>query len=667
MTELYIEGQRMDMGPGTIIARTFQQNLLSSQGSVDSPYTNSFALPWTKNNARVLGNPEEPTSLTPAPYVKLDALIKQHGIEQFPNSIAEVQGFDGTNYNVQVFAGAVPFFDLLGERKLNHLDFSAYNHVWDYENVVAGVEGVEGVYIYELIDRGKPLNLARVHPADFMPSVYAKAIWDKIFSELGIGYQMEEHADFNALTVPFSNEKPVHTGQLLFNEAGEVVGQGWAWARTVFTGIIPQSAYAINLPVLDYGVLRVKFKIDVIKVPTSMNGKLYAELKRNGVVIDYREFIISAPGIYEMDEAFDIEYGEDLSKLVISSGHVNFGGILGPGPDSGQFAYATRTVTYDEDAFFGTEWDLSINLPDMKQRDFILAMCNLFGWSLVYEPYSGTIQVKPMEKVPQNTALAPDWTGKIDYSTRPRVAYRLPDTARRNLYRWKEDETVQEGYGDGVIIASNEHLEEERTAVEMVFAASEEREGLLLIPIHVRKTNNRPGEFSQEKATYPELLAMGDPTDGTRVFVRDATGDPTVIRGWAVYENKANVWIKREREDDYDTQSVEPRLAIRGEDVKTFTVSIGPKSSTFTLPVPIFTPLSFAGRILDRYHEVTQRVLSRVQMLTVNVLLTAQDFAVLDSTVPVWVDQFQDYYYLNKVTDYTSEAVPCEAELIKLN
>ncbi|RNI26621.1 hypothetical protein [Rufibacter latericius] len=656
MTELYIEGQRMDLGPDTIIARTFQQNLLSSQGSVDSPYTNSFSLPYTKNNARVLGNPEEPTSLTDTPYIKLDTVIRQHGIEQFPSSIAEVQGFEDNAYNVQVFAGAVPFFDLLGEKTLQELDLSEYNHLWDFANVAAG--GVEGVYSYDLIDRGKPLDLSKVHPSFLYPSVFAKAIWERIFLEAGVGVIMAAHEDLNRLVLPFCNEKPVHN-------------QAWIEAHTATYPVTSndrngETYTEKEVPVTEYGTLKVSMQVEL----TSFNKPVQAffQLKKNGRILPFtsKSSTFSNFGVHTFEVAYEIEPGMDLTGLVVNT-HL-------PSSSDTTFTYQdyTFTVSYDQEAYYGTEWDISLNLPDLKQKEFVLALCKLFGWSLVYEPYEGSIHVKPLADVLVNMPQAKDWSGKVDYSARPKLAYRLPETAINNLYTWAEDETVPAGLGDGVLVASNEHLEKERKAVELPFAASEVVNGLLKIGLFSRNNPVLEKPYTMTVANMAAREAIPEIGDIETVLVEDASDDPTVPSGSAIYtfyrqvdSSQPDQWVKEEQEE-YDTNGIEPRLALLADTTTTFTLKQGNSTQTVTRRMVDFSGLHFAV-LLPKYHEVPQRVLSRVQLLRVNVLLTAQDFAELDSTVPVWVEQFQDFYYLNKITDYTSEAVPCEAELIKLN
>ncbi|WP_190300413.1 hypothetical protein [Rufibacter hautae] len=267
---------------------------------------------------------------------------------------------------------------------------------------------------------------------------------------------------------------------------------------------------------------------------------------------------------------------------------------------------------------------------------------------------------------------AKDWSGKIDYSTRPKLAYMLPEIAIKNLYTWAKDETVPAGLGDGVQIASNEHLEQERKAMELPFAASEMLNDLLKIGQFYR---NNPILETPYTMTVPNMVAreqIPEIGDMETVLVEDASDDPTVPSGSAIYtfyrqvsSDQPDTWVKEEQEEYY-INGIEPRIALLTDTTRTFTLKQGIITQQVTRRVADFTGLHFAV-LLPKYHEITQRVLARVQLFTVNVLLTAQDFAELDSTVPIWIEQFKDYYYLNKVTDYTSEAVPCEAELIKLN
>lgn len=655
MTELYITERRMELDGETVIARTFQQNLITSQGTVDNPYTNSFSLPWTKNNAAVLGSPEEATSLTPTPYVKLDCVIIQDGIEQFPNSIAEVQGFDEGRYTVQVFAGAIPFFDLLGDSNIQDLDFNQYRHLWNYANVVAGLQGVDGVYIYDLVDRGKPLEQIRLHASYLMPSVFAKAIWNKIFATVGVPCNVGQNTDFDALTVPFSNAEPLHT-------------ESWIAQNTISAGLSSHEGWfnAIEIPVPTHGELSVEIKVTFSRIDEPID--VYFSLRRGGRylpnITKRTEFSATGENIYTASHT--IEAGTDLEGLMVLVNLEN---------PNGRYVMESNSVTfsYGPEAVYGTEWDISLNLPNMKQKDFVLAICKLFGWGLVYDAYAGSIEVKPLSDTGKNIAAAKDWTRKLDYANLPKVAYKLPETARENLYTWKEDETVPAGLGDGVLFASNEHLEAERQAVEMPFAASEMVNGLVKIGAATRNNPIFKTAHSQTVAVYADLAALGRPADGYTVLVTDATGDNTVANGSAIYTFTRDFlnafvegWQKVEQEA-YDNEKSEPRLLSLWEGSnKAILLTDGTSSQLASVLVPNFAPLHFAA-LIPKYYSVLSRILERVQMATVPVLLTAQDFAELDSTVPVWVDQFQDYYYLNKVTDYTSETQPCEAELIKLN
>jgi hypothetical protein len=117
-------------------------------------------------------------------------------------------------------------FQDLGEKNLNELDLSAYDHEWNRDNIVnswdtsiikngttyvnfnvSGVPSGEG-YVYPLIDRGNSVGFGEItYPLNTMyPSVYVKQVVDSIFSEAGYRY---ESAFFNSdrfkrLIIPFA-------------------------------------------------------------------------------------------------------------------------------------------------------------------------------------------------------------------------------------------------------------------------------------------------------------------------------------------------------------------------------------------------------------------------------------------------------------------------------
>ncbi|KAA3438481.1 hypothetical protein [Rufibacter hautae] len=73
-------------------------------------------------------------------------------------------------------------------------------------------------------------------------------------------------------------------------------------------------------------------------------------------------------GAHSFTATIPIEMGTDLSGLTVET-HL-------PSSSDTTYAYSSFdfTVSYEEEVYYGTEWDLALNLPDLKQKDFVLAL-----------------------------------------------------------------------------------------------------------------------------------------------------------------------------------------------------------------------------------------------------------------------------------------------------
>lgn len=85
-----------------------------------------------------------------------------------------------------------------------------------------------------------------------------------------------------------------------------------------------------------------------------------------------------------------------------------------------------------------------------------------------------------------NKSIANDWSDKLllssGFHTPGEITYTLDNFARKNWFRYKEDDTVVGDY-DGMLTVDNDTLESELEMVELPFAASDTN-GLVTIPLY---------------------------------------------------------------------------------------------------------------------------------------------------------------------------------------
>jgi len=190
-----------------------------------SDFTKTITLPGTHNNNDIFSNifnlarsvqNTNTYNFAPDfnPNLKADAILYKNGIAmiqgylQLTNvSITDEQEIE---YEVIIIGRTANLFQDLGEKKLNELDLSAYDHTWNYTNIAASwTPLVTRGYYYGLIDKGFSNDQKGFYTIDQKPQIFAKAIVDAIFKDAGYRYSSDffTTANFTKLVVPCTQEK----------------------------------------------------------------------------------------------------------------------------------------------------------------------------------------------------------------------------------------------------------------------------------------------------------------------------------------------------------------------------------------------------------------------------------------------------------------------------
>jgi hypothetical protein len=127
----------------------------------------------------------------------------------------------------------------------------------------------------------------------------------------------------------------------------------------------------------------------------------------------------------------------------------------------------------------GAEYPIMANVPNIKVVDMVRCLAAVTG-TFPKQPQQGnTEQVTfvPINALWDNMSNAKDWSGKLvaqrGENVPKKIDYNLADWAQNNWYKWKDDDDVTEGYGDGNLQIDNETLDNERNVVEFPFAATQ--------------------------------------------------------------------------------------------------------------------------------------------------------------------------------------------------
>ncbi|HVV54970.1 MAG TPA: hypothetical protein VHC47_06590, partial [Mucilaginibacter sp.] len=269
--------------------------------------------------------------------------------------------------------------------------------------------------------------------------------------------------------------------------------------------------------------------------------------------------------------------------------------------------------------------------PDVSQKDLLKDTLQRFGIVCQTDNTNRTISFNSLRDIVNNIPVAKDWSGKcVDQGKQ--IVFRLGNYAQVNYMKYKEDDNVlPKDFANSQINIADTTLPASSDLFESQFAP----------------TLNRPyiiGNIAQIK--------MIDNTSNSNDF----------------------------------TIGVSPRILIdqkSGLQGKTVTLSDGTKQVVIndSISTPYFYKtegqysLCFCdmtgtgGTILPglntKYYPEFKMILTQAKKVTRYFLLAPRDILELDLLIPVYLQQDNAYYYINKI-DSWRKGQPCKVELVKL-
>lgn len=181
---LFLNKKKIDIYKKAI-TRRIQIGDVSEITERKSSFSYTIKIPKTSNNLEVLemlstiGN----TSLKPFQEVVADYVVDN--VYLIENGVAIIRSVDEDDISINLIDGFRGLSNLLGEKKLNEIDFSDLNHTINSEVLVASFENIEG-YIYGFADFGKGVrNSVGQYTETQAPSIFLHTIIERIFEEAG--------------------------------------------------------------------------------------------------------------------------------------------------------------------------------------------------------------------------------------------------------------------------------------------------------------------------------------------------------------------------------------------------------------------------------------------------------------------------------------------------
>ena len=501
--------------------------------SRSSEWTKTITIPGTAQNNKLFSHIFEvdhtvrtSTQFAPDfnPNKKADVVVLLDEVEQLRGFIRLIQinVTDSTAivYECSLHGKTSDLFTNIADLKLNQLDFTEYNHTLSSGNIIDSWSTTiikngspqpfaygEG-YVYAMIDKGHPTNIAIWETKQFTPCLYAKTVIDKIFVNSGFTYTNDSYfnsTDFKRLVMP--NPSP------LTANASVLEGRRFKASRITTSQSLDLNSVLIfqndstsgnydngnnynnttgqyTLPVGgDYA-----FDLDLLMLfqSTGYMPVLPAEiwlvfgLYANGVL---KDTLIVTPNIGSTTNRqltlfpFTLLQGsvvdirlvqvyDDANKYNLTNAQFSLDLLTSSSIESNQGAYTFGV---------GEEVNFSMFLnSEVKQSDILMSFVKMFN--LYIEP--DLYQPKVLRCVPRDefyNGVNVDWTNKLDYSQPVEIIPMGDLDANPYVFAYKEgkDETnvsyqqnYQTTYGSRTYKVDNQFVKTEKK-IEIAFSPTQ--------------------------------------------------------------------------------------------------------------------------------------------------------------------------------------------------
>ena len=522
MIELRIHGQAVDVAPDTKITLNFNSNIFGDISKITPSNSLTISLPKTPKNAKVFGAPSVVGGSSIAPYRRWNAELYVNGVAMVDTAYAVLLSV-GESYEIALYWGVVTALSTLKDNGKTLADIVQVLKITyggaDWWNSGEGKVGMttDGATSSNLINAVYESGIedlrnnatVRAHVA-LLPSVRASWLWDNIVADNGL--TIEKPSQFtqalSKLALPFTTKNVVETlpsFNVQFQKANIKKPNG----ASNYTGVsfynLKDTPSANNLYTFEYSVVSrtignkmLYFDATVYKALNAHKCTIYAETKAKGISnlfllkgkdntwTELAKAYADNGKSASINSDFDLEQG-DLICVFVEPGY-------------GQ-SYSTEYVemvvtphTTETTAAMGGMINTRDNLPDISQLDFVKALCAMYGlWATLVD---GVVHLVSFADL---YAQAPiDWSHKLvgtGDGDAGKTTYTLADYAKRNILRYKDDDTVKVD-ASGALVVDNDNLDREKDMLTLPFSASD---GNVIPHLKWKDDDSSTGEVEEQK------------------------------------------------------------------------------------------------------------------------------------------------------------------------
>lgn len=684
--QLFINDQLVDLNDDSPIALTFQINNLAEVQNQQGNTSNQFKLPLTQRNRQILGFPDDVAFTTNAPYQQYPAKLVQDGLEIIPYGIAELNEIDQDNADVTVLSGNVDFFDAIDGKLYDmgdsisqwsdygqNLVWQPYDHIWNVQNAAYSQNKTEG-WIWPVVDYGLISNSDYSAPIDVhyqRPGFFIKTAIDLLLKSAGYkgagsllddplypklicqfandsfdhGTDVQNNVSYKSITVQtgkdFSQDHPTTAGNIASIPFGLIISDPSHYYNPALNGYFASEITSVTAS--------IAFGISFTSTNPSRNTGYSSKIAIQIRLYDNTS-VADDQGLKLAETIVDYAARGNLNTIVANNQAVSFDQVLQPGQGikiTYEFTgYTGGTFVLNSGATFNiqnkvqqVQYGQSIQceriFPDISQKDLLKDILQRFGVICQTDNASRTISFNSLRDIVNNIPIAKDWSGKcVDQGKQ--VMFQLGSYGQVNYLKCKEDDAVLPlDFANSQINIADTTLPATNDLFESQFAPTLNRPFYGGSIAQVLKIDPKTDDDNFSVSTEPRLLV------DQKFDLRTIGKSVTFNNGDTVNNIVVNDWIS----------------------IPYFYKPDGEHNLCFC-DMPANTNKKLPG-LQTKYYQEFQKILTQSKKVTRYLLLTPRDILELDLMIPVYLQQDNAYYYINKI-DSWRKGQPCKVELVKI-
>lgn len=521
MVEIVTDNGVLELDESTRIKFTHQISDIFNIAQVKATHTDSFSLPKTANNVKILKGLGLVGSTSNVPYEKISATIKYKGFDVIKKGWLAIKETTD-RYVVNVIEGNIDFFKDIENINISDINLEEIDHSKDLQTIVDSFANENYRYIFgdyngrNLVEDGIDVDYQ-------VPSVRYKYLIDKIFSHFGWtkGGGIFSEADYldswitypkapeptNVVVAKMNKDYYVDTNPVLKSGTTYVFNDIKSWDSSEINEGILVGNWSYAVPETNKYSIKIRSKGFFTHIysslpsnspwfnPIQMDTVFFIQVYMNDVPIGQPLQVYKAEG----QEYFTEYVGFIPYTSVITFKFIGYG----ENPISLTNEFTEVTISRVEEPYIS----FTEGFSNFKVKDFLNEFMRRFGLTMMANNDTKHVTFYSFEdRIDKSSAV--DWSEK--FIRRTKETYVTGSYAQLNYYKHKyiNDNEV---FNDGVIVINNKNLPAEKTLFTSPFYSRTDRVSLDFTDTFVHpiwERNPKESDSGEISVDYTGLTGM---------------------------------------------------------------------------------------------------------------------------------------------------------------